>query len=67
MYSDVFRVTLPNVLKEEHPEVFYWETSPSVSSWTTKNINSGDIHFWRVWGAGTPIEEYEEFIGRFNS
>jgi len=59
MYNDVFRITIPNVLKELHPEVYYWETSPSQSSWTTKNIHSGDIHFWRVWAGGYAIEEYE--------
>jgi beta-mannosidase len=67
MYNDVFKGVLPKVLKEEHPEVYYWETSPSVSSSSTKTLSSGDIHFWRVWAAGSPIEEYEEYVGRFNS
>ena len=67
MYGDVFRGVLPNVLKEEHPEVYYWETSPSASSSSTRTLASGDIHFWRVWAAGAPIEEYEEYVGRFNS
>lgn len=56
MYSDIFRVLLPKVISEEHPEIFYWETSPSVSSNSVKSITSGDIHFWRVWGGGTAIE-----------
>jgi beta-mannosidase len=59
MYGDIFRGVLPKVLSELHPEVYYWETSPSVSSSSTKTISSGDIHFWRVWAAGAPIEEYE--------
>ena len=67
MYNDVFKGVLPKVLGEEHSEVYYWETSPSVSSNSVSNINSGDIHFWRVWGGGTEIEEYERYVGRFNS
>jgi beta-mannosidase len=67
MYKGIFQNSLPKVINEITPQIPYWETSPSVSSNTLDNIKSGDIHFWRVWGAGTPIEEYNTFIGRFNS
>jgi beta-mannosidase len=55
------------VIAEYDPDRFYWETSPSSSSNSPSTIGSGDIHFWRVWGGGTPIEEYESYVGRFNS
>ena len=58
---------IPEVLNELTPNIPYWETSPSVSSNSLKDIGSGDIHFWRVWAAGSSIEEYEDYTGRFNS
>jgi hypothetical protein len=45
----------------------YFETSPSSSSGKVETITKGDIHFWRVWALAADIEEYEVFVGRFNS
>jgi beta-mannosidase len=38
-----------------------------VSSATNKTINSGDIHFWKVWAESFAIEAYQDYVGRFNS
>lgn len=67
MYDQIFKEVLPSVIKKITPDIFYWETSPSSSSNAVSTIGKGDIHFWRVWGAGTPVNEYENFTGRFNS
>lgn len=67
MYFQIFRKAIPETIAEITPQIFYWETSPSSSSNTLATLGSGDVHFWRVWGAGTPIEEYKLFVGRFNS
>ena len=58
MYNDIFTGVLPKVLSEEHPDVYYWETSPSASYSSVKTISSGDIHYWGVWAAAAPIENY---------
>lgn len=55
MYKKIFHQILPEVVNYITPDIFYWETSPSSSSNQVSTITSGDIHFWRVWGAGTPI------------
>ena len=55
MYKDIFQKVLPETINKITPDIFYWETSPSSSSYTKTQIGNGDIHFWRVWGAGTPI------------
>jgi beta-mannosidase len=67
MYKGIFQNSLPKIINEITPDIPYWETSPSMSSNRLDTIKSGDIHFWRVWGGGTPIEEYNKFVGRFNS
>ncbi|EAR99535.2 glycosyl hydrolase family 2 immunoglobulin-like beta-sandwich domain protein (macronuclear) [Tetrahymena thermophila SB210] len=66
-YLDIFNVTLRNVLDQEDPDVYYWPTSPSSEVNFVYQVNTGDIHFWNVWASGAPIEEYDDFVGRFNS
>ena len=56
MYKQIFNEAIPEVLNQLTPAIPYWETSPSVSSNSLTSIGEGDIHFWRVWGGGTPIE-----------
>lgn len=66
-YNGIFEVTIPQVLGDYDSDRFYWPTSPSTSAGDSSKLNHGDIHFWRVWAMGTPLEEYKEYIGRFNS
>jgi beta-mannosidase len=66
-YNGIFEVTIPKVLQEYDNERFYWPTSPSTSANDPEKLNHGDVHFWRVWAMGTPLEEYKSYIGRFNS
>ncbi|KAM3146347.1 hypothetical protein pb186bvf_001692 [Paramecium bursaria] len=61
-YTKIFREVIPNVLKEINPDIFYWETSPS-PNW----LSRGDIHYWGVWASRSPIESYQQSVGRFNS
>lgn len=55
MYHEIFGKAIPEIISDLTPDIFYWETSPSSSANSPTTIVSGDIHFWRVWGAGTPI------------
>jgi beta-mannosidase len=55
MYAGVFQQVIPTTINKITPNIPYWETSPSVSSSYVETISSGDIHFWRVWGGGTPL------------
>lgn len=56
MYRQIFHEAIPEIISDLTPDIFYWETSPSSSSNSLETLTSGDIHFWRVWGAGKPIE-----------
>jgi beta-mannosidase len=54
-------------LDDEDPDNYYWPTSPSQSVATNATINQGDIHYWNVWAGKADIEDYNLFVGRFNS
>jgi beta-mannosidase len=68
-YNQLFNERIPKVLSEIDPDKFYWPTSPSTSSayYEAEEFKSGDIHYYGVWGACSDIEEYKNYIGRFNS
>lgn len=66
-YDQLFLSRIDDVLKEIHPDVYYWPTSPSSTSSNTSELNFGDIHYWQVWASSAPIETYKTYVGRFNS
>lgn len=65
-YNSIFNNLIPQVLKAIDPDRYYWPTSPSNFGLSNTTINTGDIHFYGVWG-GMDIEEYNNWVGRFNS
>lgn len=69
-YKEIFHSILPAVVKAWDDDHFYWSSSPQSSNYSersTNSKNSGDIHFWDVWGNGKPIETYLDNIGPFMS
>ncbi|EXX86460.1 beta-galactosidase [Paenibacillus darwinianus] len=72
-YEAVFHKTLPEVVERLIPGADYWPSSPMQAltgdhtQHATTNSTSGDIHFWSVWHASEPFENYNLNIGRFMS
>lgn len=60
-YQNIFNKTLPEVVKEFDPQTAYRVSSPI-------EINgSGDMHYWGVWHAKEPFENYAKVIPQFMS
>ena len=60
---------IPEVLKEEDPDTFYWPSSPSSGGKfdDPQDPDRGDVHFWAVWHAGVPFTEYRKYCFRYMS
>lgn len=65
-YKSIFNKVIPKLLISIDPDRYYWSTSPSNFAESTSTINTGDIHFYGVWG-GMDVEENNDWVGRFNS
>jgi beta-mannosidase len=72
-YEAVFHQVLPEVVSELAPGIDYWPSSPmqgvtnNAAQHATNKSSHGDIHFWAVWHASEPFENYKLNIGRFMS
>ncbi|CAM3423215.1 glycoside hydrolase family 2 protein [Paenibacillus lupini] len=72
-YEAVFHQLLPEVVEAMAPDIAYWPSSPMQSvtgnadQHATNNSSHGDIHYWAVWHAQEPFEQYNHNIGRFMS
>ncbi len=66
-YVEQFHKMLPKVVEENHPEIFYWPSSPFSEFGKPSTDSSGDMHYWRVWHAKEPIEQYNFQKSRFFS
>ncbi|WP_127497288.1 beta-mannosidase [Paenibacillus glycanilyticus] len=72
-YEAVFHQVLPEVVSAMAPNVEYWPSSPmqrltgNSEQHATNNSSHGDIHYWAVWHAQEPFEQYNQNIGRFMS
>lgn len=72
-YEAVFHKLLPEVVEAMSPTVAYWPSSPmqgltnDASQHAGNDTPNGDIHFWAVWHAQEPFENYKNNIGRFMS
>ncbi|WP_336789168.1 beta-mannosidase [Paenibacillus sp. MMO-177] len=72
-YEAVFHQVLPEVVAAMAPDVEYWPSSPmqrltgNSEQHATNNSSHGDIHYWAVWHAQEPFEQYNRNIGRFMS
>ncbi|KRE49601.1 beta-mannosidase [Paenibacillus sp. Soil522] len=72
-YEAVFHHILPDAVSAYAPGTEYWPSSPLIS--LTGDINQhahplsteGDVHYWGVWHAVEPFENYNLKIGRFMS
>ncbi|MEV5028867.1 beta-mannosidase [Paenibacillus sp. LPE1-1-1.1] len=72
-YEAVFHDILPEAVAAFAPGTQYWPSSPLIS--LTGDINQhahplsaeGDIHYWGVWHAVEPFENYNVKVGRFMS
>ncbi|WP_375140477.1 beta-mannosidase [Cohnella herbarum] len=72
-YEELFHGLLPGIVAELAPETDYWPSSPmqaitnDAEQHATNDSSHGDIHFWAVWHASEPFENYKLNVGRFMS
>lgn len=68
-YLKIFEYILPQVLKEEDPDTFYWPSSPSSGGSLDKpnDPSRGDNHYWDVWHGMKPFTDYRNYHFRYVS
>ncbi|MEO6590023.1 MAG: glycoside hydrolase family 2 protein [Pyrinomonadaceae bacterium] len=67
-YLKLFVRLLPEVLNEYDSSRPYWQSSPSSNFQADSDSQKiGDTHYWEVWHAEKPYEEYEKQFPRFMS
>lgn len=72
-YEAIFHELLPEVVGRLNPEIAYWPSSPMTELTRDKEQHAhplttvGDVHYWGVWHAVEPFENYNVKIGRFMS
>ncbi|MFD0671445.1 glycoside hydrolase family 2 protein [Cohnella sp. GCM10027633] len=72
-YESVFHRVLPEVVEALAPDIAYWPSSPMQMQANDASMHAGnatphgDIHFWAVWHAQEPFENYKNNVGRFMS
>lgn len=68
-YIKLFEWILPETVKKEDPDRFYWLASPSSGgSFDDPNDqNRGDVHYWEVWHRLKHFTEYRKYYFRFCS
>ncbi len=68
-YLKIFEYILPQVLKAEDPDTFYWPSSPSSGGSLDKpnDPSRGDNHYWDVWHGMKPFTDYRNYHFRYVS
>jgi beta-mannosidase len=67
-YLVLFHGVLPGVVGRYGDPVPYWPSSPSANFEDPPDSQTnGDMHYWKVWHALAPIEEYTHQFPRFMS
>ncbi|WP_310601665.1 beta-mannosidase [Anaerosporobacter sp.] len=68
-YLTMFEELIPQTLREEDEETFYWPSSPSSGGGFDKpdSDDIGDRHYWEVWHGEKPFTDYENYFFRFCS
>ena len=68
-YLKIFEYILPQVLKAEDPDTFYWPSSPSSGGSLDKpnDPTRGDNHYWDVWHGMKPFTDYRNYHFRYVS
>ena len=65
-YMVLFNRVLPDVIVEYGQPVPYWPSSPSANFEDEPDGQRiGDMHYWQVWHALAPIENYKQQLPRF--
>ena len=60
---------IPEILRREDPDTFYWPSSPSSGGKfdDPRSENRGDVHYWDVWHGNAPFTAYRSYYFRFLS
>ncbi|HYY96248.1 MAG TPA: glycoside hydrolase family 2 TIM barrel-domain containing protein, partial [Pyrinomonadaceae bacterium] len=67
-YKKIFHGVLPEVVAAYDPARPYWPSSPSSNLEDDPDSQRmGDVHYWEVWHAAKPFNEYERQHPRFMS
>ena len=68
-YLRLFEDIIPEIVKEEDPDTFYWPSSPSTGGGFENPCGNqgGDMHYWDVWHNFKPIEAFRDTLYRFCS
>jgi beta-mannosidase len=72
-YEALFHRILPEAVHTWSPQTAYWPSSPLMGLTGDRNQHAhpsstaGDIHYWGVWHASEPFENYHVHVGRFMS
>ena len=68
-YIKMYEYIIPQVLKTEDPETFYWPSSPSSggSMDDPQDPARGDVHYWDVWHGLKPFTDYRNYLFRYVS
>lgn len=68
-YNKIFEYIIPEIVRKEDPQTFYWPSSPS-SGGSYDNPwdeNRGDTHYWEVWHGEKPFTSYRDYKFRYVS
>ena len=68
-YIKMYEYIIPQVLKAEDPDTFYWPASPSSGGSFDEpaDPNRGDVHYWDVWHGLKPFTDYRKYLFRYVS
>ncbi len=69
-YIEMFERMIPEILRKEDPDRFYWPSSPSSGGGFVdpSSETAGDAHYWDIWhGSRQLFEEIEKKYFRFFS
>jgi beta-mannosidase len=68
-YTRIFGYIIPQLMKQEDPDTFYWPSSPSSQGDfdNPHDENRGDAHYWEVWHGYKPFPEYRKHFFRYAS
>lgn len=72
-YETLFHRILPEAVHTWSAQTAYWPSSPLIDLTRDRNQHAhrsstaGDIHYWGVWHASEPFENYHVHVGRFMS
>ena len=68
-YLTQYECLIPEILRREDPDRFYWPSSPSSGGKfdNPRDPDRGDVHFWSVWHEDSPFTAYRDYYFRFLS